>query len=101
MGSQDQGTLALSVPLSLPTSLPDVSFSASPSHIREGAESRLRSNGYLAMKNVSCDYENGILTLRGCVPSYFLKQMAQTAVARMPGVERVINDIVVISSPRG
>jgi osmotically-inducible protein OsmY len=61
---------------------------------------RLRSNGYLAMKNVTCDYHEGTLTLRGCVPSYFLKQMAQTAVARLDGVERVVNDIVVINVPR-
>jgi osmotically-inducible protein OsmY len=90
MGIQDQSLL----------SLPESSFSASPTHILEGAESRLRSNGYLAMKNVSCDYQDGVLTLRGCVPSYFLKQMAQTAVARLPGVERVVNDIEVIRCPR-
>jgi osmotically-inducible protein OsmY len=89
MGIPDQNLLCL----------PDTTVT-SPTRVLEGAESRLRSNGYLAMKNVSCDYRDGILTLRGCVPSYFLKQMAQTAVARLPGVERVVNDIVVISSPR-
>ncbi len=66
----------------------------------EGAETRLRSNSYLALKNVSCEFREGVLTLRGCLPSYYLKQMAQTAVARMDGVDRVVNEIEVISSQR-
>ena len=68
--------------------------------IVEGAETCLRCNPYLALKNVSCEYEQGVLTLRGCLPSYYLKQMAQTAVARLPGVDLIVNEIEVISSPR-
>jgi hypothetical protein len=65
--------------------------------IAEGAQSRLRSNSYLALKNVSCEYHEGVLTLRGCLPSYYLKQMAQTAVARLDGVERIVNEIEVVA----
>jgi osmotically-inducible protein OsmY len=68
--------------------------------IAEGAESRLRCNSYLALKNVSCEYNEGVLTLRGCLPTYYLKQMAQTAVARVDGVQRIVNEIEVISSDR-
>jgi hypothetical protein len=68
--------------------------------IIEGAETRLRSNPYLALKNVSCEFCEGVLTLRGCLPSYYLKQMAQTAVARLDGVDRIVNEIEVISSSR-
>jgi osmotically-inducible protein OsmY len=69
--------------------------------IAEEAEIRLRSNSYLALKNVSCEHSEGVLTLRGCLPSYYLKQMAQTAVARLDGVQRIVNEIEVISgSPR-
>jgi osmotically-inducible protein OsmY len=67
--------------------------------IAEGAETRLRSNSYLALKNVTCDFRDGVLTLRGCLPTYYLKQMAQTAVARMEGVQRIVNEIVVVASP--
>jgi hypothetical protein len=59
------------------------------------AESRLRGNSYLALKNICCRYQDGILTLRGCLPSYYLKQMAQTAVAHIDGVQRIVNEIVV------
>jgi osmotically-inducible protein OsmY len=66
--------------------------------IAEGAEIRLRSNPYLALKNVSCEYREGVLTLRGSLPSYYLKQMAQTAVARLDGVQRIVNEIEVNSA---
>jgi hypothetical protein len=34
------------------------------------AERCLRSNPYLALKNVSCGWLDGVLVLRGCLPSY-------------------------------
>jgi osmotically-inducible protein OsmY len=70
---------------------------ASTSRIEEGAESCLHSNSYLALKNVSCQYREGVLTLRGSLPSYYLKQVAQTAVARLDGVQRIVNEIEVVA----
>jgi hypothetical protein len=92
MGQQDQavrpaGTISPSRP-------------SPPHRILEGAESCLRSNPYLALKNVTCDYREGVLTLRGCLPSYYLKQIAQTAVARVAGGVRIVNEIEVVSTPR-
>ncbi len=57
------------------------------------AEGLLRGNSYLALKNVSCDYQDGVLTLRGRVPTYYLKQVATAVVAGVPGIERIINQI--------
>jgi osmotically-inducible protein OsmY len=69
--------------------------------IAEGAENCLRHNSYLALKNVRCECAEGVLTLRGCLPTYYLKQMAQAVVARIEGVQRVVNEIeVVATSPR-
>ncbi|NBO90767.1 MAG: BON domain-containing protein [Planctomycetia bacterium] len=73
---------------------------ASMPGVVEGAENRLRSNSYLALKNVSCEFREGVLTLRGYLPSYYLKQMAQAAVARIEGVDRVVNEIEVIATSR-
>lgn len=70
----------------------------SSQRIVEGAERCLRCNSYLALKNVSCEYREGVLTLRGCLPTYYLKQLAQTAVARLDGVERINNEIEVIAA---
>jgi osmotically-inducible protein OsmY len=63
----------------------------------ELAERCLRSNSYLAMKKISCDYLNGVLVLRGHVETYFLKQVAQVAVAQVEGVDRVDNQIEVFA----
>lgn len=61
------------------------------------AERCLRSNPYLALKNVSCDWLGGVLVLRGCLPSYYLKQLAQEAVASLKGVARIDNQIQVVT----
>jgi hypothetical protein len=72
----------------------------SAQRVVEGAERCLRSNSYLALKNISCEYNEGVLTLRGCLPSYYLKQIAQTAVSRLDGIKRINNEIEVIASSR-
>ena len=59
--------------------------------VSELAESRLRGNSYLALRNVSCSYHDGVLTLTGCLPSYYLKQVAQSAVDSLENVTRVDN----------
>jgi len=71
-----------------------------PTKIAEQAEARLRGNAYLALKYVSCECRDGVLTLRGCVPSYYLKQVAQAAVAAIDGVSRIKNEIEVAVPPR-
>jgi hypothetical protein len=68
--------------------------------VAEQAERRLRSHSYLALKNVSCEYRDGVLTLRGCLPTYYLKQVAQAAVGQLDGVRCIVNDIEVTSCAR-
>jgi osmotically-inducible protein OsmY len=82
-----------------PLSVPSAPARLGVRNVAEYAESRLRGNSYLALKNICCKYQDGILTLRGCLPSYYLKQVAQTAVAHIEGVRRVVNEIVVTPSP--
>jgi osmotically-inducible protein OsmY len=62
------------------------------------AEVRLRDNGYRVLKKISCEYREGVLTLRGRLPSYYLKQVAQETVARVAGVQRIDNQIEVLAS---
>lgn len=59
------------------------------------AASRLADCGYQILRKVVCEYRQGTLTLRGCVPSYYLKQLAQVAVGGCNGVERVENCLIV------
>lgn len=65
--------------------------------INELAERRLRSNPYLALKSVSCDCLDGVLFLEGCLPTYYLKQLAQEIVGGLQGVDRIDNQIQVLT----
>ena len=76
---------------------PDTPSPDPQASLQELAERCLRSNPYLALKNISCDYRGGVLVLRGCLPSYYLKQIAQEVVAhQVQGVGRLDNQIQVV-----
>jgi hypothetical protein len=64
--------------------------------VEDLARGLLRNTPYSALRRVACDYRDGTLVLSGELPSYYLKQMAQTAVANVPGVARVVNHIDVV-----
>lgn len=67
------------------------------SGIEESVECRLRGSPYLALRNVGCAYSDGLLTLRGCLPTYYLKQMAQEVIVGVEGVRAIANEIEVIA----
>lgn len=74
-----------------------------PPHCQEinlEIEERFRRSGYFALRDVSCDARNGVFTLRGRLPSYYLKQVAQAVAAEVEGVLRVVNRIEVIAPAR-
>jgi osmotically-inducible protein OsmY len=60
------------------------------------AEDRLRQSGYLALRDVSCDSREGVVSLRGRLRSYYLKQLAQALVGGVEGVLFVHNHIEII-----
>ena len=63
--------------------------------IEESVQGRLLGSPYLALRNIGCVYRDGILTLRGSLPTYYLKQMAQSVVIETEGVTTVVNQIEV------
>jgi hypothetical protein len=82
-----------------PTSVePSTPTQTTQLNLQELAEGLLRGNPYLALKNVTCDYRDGVLVLRGCLPSYYLKQIAQEVVGRLKGVDAIDNQIQVMTS---
>lgn len=64
---------------------------------KELAERCLRGNSHLSLKTITCEYLSGVLILRGFVGTYYLKQVAQTAVSQLDGVERIDNQIQVVT----
>ena len=65
--------------------------------IPELADRRLHSARYRALHHVSCEYLDGVLVLRGCLPSYYLKQVAQEVVAPLEAVDPIDNRIQVVT----
>lgn len=64
--------------------------------IEEAARVRLLHSPYRAIRNITCYLEaDGVLNLRGSVPTYHYKQLAQTAVAEVSGVRQIVNEIEV------
>ena len=64
------------------------------SSIAEAAQNQLRNS---VVHRVSCEYDGGILVLRGRSRSYYEKQVAQETVKRIDGVSQVVNEIEVLS----
>jgi osmotically-inducible protein OsmY len=55
------------------------------------AAERLGSSGYGALQAVRCRAEAGTVELSGTVPTFFLKQLAQSLVSGLPAVRGVRN----------
>jgi hypothetical protein len=62
----------------------------------ERAEDRLRNSAYRELRNVFCSFREGILTLRGRVSSYYMKQLAQALVAGLGDVRELNNQLEVV-----
>lgn len=62
----------------------------------QAANDRLSNNANMPVQRVFCEYEQGFLLLRGRLPSYYQKQLAQEAVKGLDGVRQVVNEIEVV-----
>jgi osmotically-inducible protein OsmY len=86
----------------------------SPGHCRENrasvltrkevveaeAKARLRQSSYREIRCVTCEFHEGVLPLRGHVPTFCLKQVAQSLVLSMERVEEINNRLEVESYAR-
>lgn len=62
------------------------------------AEGRLVQSSHLFLRHVQCHLEEGALYIEGKVPSFYLKQTAQTLLQSLEGVDRVINRLEVVNA---
>lgn len=60
------------------------------------AKDLLFKESHLSVQRIWCEFHKGHLFLRGQVPSFYHKQLAQVAVANLDGVDQVINEIEVL-----
>jgi hypothetical protein len=55
----------------------------------------LRSSRYLALRSLKCEARDAVVAVHGVLPSYYLKQMAQSAIQRLEGIRGITNLVVV------
>lgn len=89
------------MPQSDPTTDNPPEHGESATHPVQTARRRLAESAYAPLRGISCEYREGRLILVGSVPSYFLKQVAQTLVSDLANTRTVINQINVRSRSRG
>ncbi len=57
--------------------------------------SALEQNPHIARRNLRFETQQGRVTLRGVVGTYYQKQMAQEAVRKVEGVREITNELEV------
>ena len=60
------------------------------------AKDLIRHHAHLSVQRIWCEFNGRRLYLRGQVPTFYLKQLAQTAVSGLDGVSQVVNEIEVL-----
>jgi osmotically-inducible protein OsmY len=69
---------------------------ATAKKVAEEAKHRILHQPHLTHQRIWCECDQGRLSLRGQVPSFYFKQLAQEAVVGMKGVRQIINEIEVV-----
>ena len=56
----------------------------------------IRELSYRQIRDIECVSRNGVVTLCGTLATFYLKQVAQSIASKVPGVNRVVNEIQVV-----
>jgi osmotically-inducible protein OsmY len=63
--------------------------------LRETVYQRLRCSGYSSLSNIKIEVADGVVAVFGVVPSFFLKQMAQTIILKTGQAKAIKNNLQV------
>lgn len=73
---------------------------ATNAQLAQAVQRQLRSTGHESLRDVEIEVQHATVILWGRVPSYYLKQLAQSLTQRVPGVRLVANGLEVVCSRR-
>lgn len=65
-------------------------------HLNLLVQKKIQRGEYQQLRHLSCEVNEGCVTLSGVLHSYWLKQIAQAAVQKIPGIQLVKNQIIVM-----
>jgi hypothetical protein len=66
--------------------------------VRSAVLLRLKRSPYRELRGIDCDFHEGVLSLRGRVPSFYLKQVAQTLITDVDRVVEINNRLEVFDT---
>jgi osmotically-inducible protein OsmY len=81
----------------LPDTVPRPAESLGDLPLAERVERAVRATGYPSLRAIEVAASQRLIILRGRVPSYYMKQMAQAAAVAVPGVCDLRNDLDVVT----
>ena len=64
-----------------------------PSLVAAVLQQQFHSSPYWSVRQLICDFDRGCVTIRGTLPSYYLKQVAQAIATKALGNEHIHSDI--------
>lgn len=78
---------------------PSRSLEAASHRLDEAVRGQLTSCSYgFAFNKITWRFDNGQITLRGSVPSYYLKQVLQERLRRVPNIGQIRNEVQVVNA---
>ena len=80
-------------PMPRQTALDVRSIPATRHPLEVEAEGRLRHAGYSPLRQLACHIHGRVLTILGRVPSYYMKQVAQSLLLELDGIEAIDNQL--------
>jgi osmotically-inducible protein OsmY len=69
---------------------------AGGSVVEATVRSQLRAAPYAVLRQIACEFRDGVVLLHGRVPSFYMKQVAQNIVHCVEGVSEVRNHLDVV-----
>jgi osmotically-inducible protein OsmY len=103
-----QPSALLSLPTHEPTGEESAAVQVTPRLQAQGPEDlalaervacALRATGYKQLRDIEVTVQGRLVILAGRVPTYYLKQVAQTRAMAVPGAQQVRNDLEVGRPP--
>ncbi len=76
--------------------LPAIKTAHAHASVSDVAHARLLDTGHTELSQLICEHDSGILRLRGQLPNYYLKQLAQELLRDLEGVDQIVNAVEVI-----
>ncbi len=68
--------------------------------VAKRCQSILRESSHQSLRRLTCVFHEGALSIRGMVPSFFLKQLAQATIGKLGIVAEIDNQVLVHAEPR-